>query len=178
MGDFTIKDLKEFARRGRVSQAEVDRVIASSERTEKKFRAAEDECINQSRVTLMGSIEFTVPIELLTENALRAMHPIHRGRLLKRQRAVVCNAWGLTFRGRTPALPVEVTMTRYGRHMDPHDSLPAAFKHVTDEVTRLLGLRNDDTKEVAWNYQQQPRGSEPMKIRIRIAPQQSAPEAS
>lgn len=67
-------------------------------------------------------------------------------------------------------LEVYWSLSRYGRHMDGHDSLAAAFKHVTDEVTRLLGLRNDDTEEVLWKFRQEKRGSEPMRIGIRLSP--------
>lgn len=170
MTHFTMTDVEDWIRRGRVAQADVDRIIESQTAGRKRLQAAEDAVIADTRFVLTEPVEFTVPIELWTENRIRAMHPKACGRHIKAQRAVVCNAWGLTFRGKTPALPVEVLFTRYGRHMDGHDSLAAAFKHVTDEVTRLLGLRNDDTKEVVWRFDQRPRGSEPMKISIRVSP--------
>lgn len=163
-----MNQVKEFVRRGMVAQADLDAI-----ENRRVARIIED-CTRVTRFDLTAPVTFTVPIELWTENKLRAMNPHHRGRHVKAQRAVVCQAWNLTFRGLTPALPVEVLMTRYGRHMDAHDSLAAAFKHVTDEVTRLLGLRNDDTEEVSWKYDQRPRGNEPMKINIRVSPRSSA----
>lgn len=170
MARFTMTDVEGWIRQGRVAQADVDRIIESQTAGRKRQQAVADAAIADTRMTLLTPVDFTVPIELWTENKLRAMHPKARGRHVKEQCAVVCNAWQLAFRGKTPALPVEVTFTRYGRHMDAHDSLAAAFKHVTDEVTRLLGLRNDDTEEVVWKFEQRPRGSEPMKIGIRVAP--------
>lgn len=120
------------------------------------------------RIRLQEPVSFIVPIALATENKVRAMHPIHRGKFLKGQKVTVAQCWLLHFRGKIPELPVVVTFTRFGRHMDGHDSLGAAFKHVTDEVTRLLGLRNDDTPEVTWRYEQEPRGSEQARIGIRV----------
>jgi hypothetical protein len=174
MTHITMADLKEYARKGRVSQAEVDRIIESQQRGRKALLASADAAIAaMPRLVLLEPVEFIVPLELLTENRLRAMQPKARGRHVKAQRAVVRNAWALHFRKVIPALPVTVTFTRFGRHMDAHDSLAAAFKHVTDEVTEMLGLHNDDTKEVTWKYDQEPRGSEPMRIRIRVQSRQS-----
>lgn len=169
MSRVTMNQVKEFVRRGMVAQADVDAITESQKLSRLVRQTVEDEFVTATRSPCEPT-EFTVPIELWTENKLRAMNPHQRGRHVKAQCAVVCQAWNLTFRGLTPTLPVEVLMTRYGRHMDAHDSLAAAFKHVTDEVTRLLGLRNDDTKEVVWKFDQRPRGSEAMKISIRIAP--------
>lgn len=165
-----MKEAEEFVRRGRLAQSDIDDIVASQEKTRKRLHGIEDAAVEETRVTLKVPVEFTVPMELWTANRLDAMQPIHRGRHRKRQARVVAQAWLLTFRGKTPALPLDVTFTRFGRRTDDHDNLGFAFKHVTDEVTRLLGLRNDDTEEVSWRFQQEPRGSEAMKIRIMVSP--------
>lgn len=117
-----------------------------------------------------------MPMDLLTENKLRAMHPTHRGRLLRRQRWAVRDAWLALYGFATVRLPVTVTLTRIGRRMDSHDSLPAAFKAVTDELTERLGLRNDDTPLIRWVYAQEPPAGRPKSIRIEIRPLKGQPE--
>lgn len=135
--------------------------------------AIEDAARDIYRVRLAEPVEFRLFMELLTENRLRAMHPIQRGRHVKAQRETVRLWWGVEV-GITPVLPVIVTQTRIGRRMDPHDSLPAAFKHVTDEITLLLGLRNDDTPLVTWKFDQRPLRGGPSAIIIRVESRQDA----
>ena len=158
-----IEALEESQKRGRRRHAEALRAVAAS----------------VQRIDLRGRppVEFIVPVEVITENRTRAMQPIHRRRHEKAQRSVLRNAWLLHFHGETAALPVSVTFTRLGRRMDSHDSLAAAFKHLTDEVTLLLGLTNDDTAEVQWVYGQEPSTVKAFRLTIAAlaAPQTSGP---
>lgn len=163
MTRITLARARELAARGQVSAEDLDRF-------ETPHRSLADACAPAIFIVeLAEPIEFNVPIDLQTENALRAQHPIHRRRREKKERGTLMMCWNIHFRRTRPQLPVIVTWTRFGRHTDSHDSLAAAFKHLTDEVTELLGLKNDDTKEVVWRYQQEPRGTgNERKIRIRV----------
>lgn len=168
------KHYRELVKAGRLPELPLQMRLRApgSSRAEKRAAALkemeESYLAKAPRIHLQEPVSFEVPIAVATENKVRAMHPIHRGKMLKGQRVTVAQCWLLHFRGKIPELPVIVTFTRFGRHMDGHDSLAAAFKHVTDEITKLLGLRNDDTPEVTWRYEQQPRGSEQARIRIRV----------
>jgi len=179
----TLAEARRLAQRGQISQADMDRL-------EQSMRRLAPVPVEIKRVPLAEPIEFGVPMELFTENRLRAMNPYHRGRHVKEQRSWVALAWRchmngpdwhkdtkamhttgrvLATAGRfNPALPVIVTMTRIGRRMDEHDSLRAAFKHVCDEITVQLGLTNDDTPLVEWRYSQEPCAGRPPSIRIRV----------
>lgn len=108
------------------------------------------------------------PMQLKTENTLRAMNPIARGKILKRQKEDAWFHWRSQTKGAKVPLPVTVTLTRIGRRMDAHDGLPAAFKHIADAITEWLGQSNDDTPLIEWRYEQEPRGRRPQSIRIRI----------
>jgi hypothetical protein len=114
------------------------------------------------------AIVLEIPMKLQTENKLRAMHPIERGKLLKRQRWVVRDAWLALYGFAVVPLPVTVRFTRIGRRCDPHDALPGAFKACADEVTMLLGERNDDTPQIAFEYAQEPRRGRAEGFRIEI----------
>lgn len=114
-----------------------------------------------------NAAELEFPMATFTENRLRAMHPKQRGRILKQQRHALGWYWKMLGRLRVP-FPVVVTFTRIARRMDRHDSLPAAFKHLCDEVTRQLGLTNDDTPLVEWRYAQEPPNGREPAVRIRI----------
>lgn len=170
MAHITEDQLHALVARGMVPQSEVDRIQQSRKLARKAERLREDAAAAAlTRVRLAEPVEFTIPMDLFTENRIRAMHPLRCGAHIKEQRAVVRNAWRLHFRATVPELPVVVTFIRRARKMDAHDSLRAAFKHVTDEVTLMLGLRNDDTPHVTWEYDQAPRGgSTANAITIRV----------
>lgn len=108
------------------------------------------------------------PMELLTENRLRAMNPIARGQILKRQRADVASWWRAGNFGRVP-LPATVLLVRIGQRTDAHDSLPACFKHVADEVACLLGVSNDDDGQIEWKYSQEPKSGRPQSVKIEVS---------
>lgn len=118
-----------------------------------------------------NEIELEFPIELATENRLRAMHPIARGKLIKKQRQDVAWYWKTVGKVWVPR-PVVITLTRIGRRTDEHDSLRACMKHIADEVALLLGFTNDDTPDIQWLYHQEPRGQRPPSIRIRVETRQ------
>jgi hypothetical protein len=47
-----------------------------------------------------------------------------------------------------------VTLTRLGKRKMDKDNLAGSFKHVQDEVARILGVDDGDEARVTWDYQQ------------------------
>ena len=124
----------------------------------------------------MKPLELLVGLRLGTgQNDRRCWQAFSRD--AKRERAAVWTALWLHFRGVMPGDPSDfraavgkgpwlVTVSRIspGPGVDAHDNLPAAAKHVVDEVAAWLGI-DDRSPLVTWRYAQE-RG--PWGVRLRI----------
>ena len=104
----------------------------------------------------MSRVTIEIPgMRLASENALRREHWAKRRR---RENAQACNVnayWfskGAHFVSWTP--PVRVRLTRVGKALLDGDNLQGAFKHVRDEIARLLKLDDADPR-IAWEYGQE-----------------------
>lgn len=64
-------------------------------------------------------------------------------------------------------MPVVVTWTHRGRVMDGHDNLRAAFKALSDDLSKWLGLDDSDDR-IEWRYEQRP-GAGGVTVRIEGA---------
>lgn len=94
-------------------------------------------------------ISFTVGIRThnpLNGNQSKGWQGTHFRRV--REREKVGLAWLVAARGRKPALPVVVTLTRLGRNRRPmdEDGLKASLKTVRDAVARHLGVDDGDKR--------------------------------
>lgn len=60
--------------------------------------------------------------------------------------------------GKPPAPPLTITVTRvFPGHMDGHDALPLACKHVVDAIAAWLTI-DDGSPELTWRYEQRRDG--------------------
>lgn len=69
-------------------------------------------------------------------------------------------------RHRPPSLPCRVTLIRIAPKRLDDDNLRQAFKAIRDEVTRWLGLTNDNDPRLLWRYQQGSLGRGCHQVRI------------
>jgi hypothetical protein len=94
---------------------------------------------------------FSVPTKLISE-ANQREHWAIKTKRKKAQQASVRLIW-LAHHVRVSP-PVIVTLVRVGvRKLDP-DNLAGSFKHVQDEIARLMGVDDGDERKVRWVYEQ------------------------
>lgn len=133
--------------------------------------------------SLVGSVRVVLAIKTVTEGNSNESWRTRSNRA-RRQRAAVAKVlpWHIAAAGWVmpscdcPVLPpggVVVTLTRLspGNGLDPHDNLPGSQKHVVDEITKQLGLRDDRSPMVTWRYDQtrtKSRDLTPWGVEVRI----------
>lgn len=130
---------------------------------------------------VIHGLQLWVPIRVHSPNhPTGRRHARHWGpqhRQTRQQRNAVRVAWERSdpHHRLVLPLPAAVKLVRVApRELDGHDNLRAAFKHVVDEITALLGLSNDRDARVIWNYTQERGGVREYGIRIvvvNIAPE-------
>lgn len=111
------------------------------------------------------TVRVVLPLRTCTEGNAKEHWRARHGRA-KAQRGAVAKVlpWHLRAAGWDPCwdghlLPpggVLVTLTRLapGNGLDPHDNLPGSMKHIVDEITKQLGLKDDRSPMVTWAYDQ------------------------
>lgn len=87
-----------------------------------------------------------------------------KAREIKRQRGNVALYFNATDGGK-PALPVTVTLIRYGPRMLDTDNLAISFKGVRDEIAKQYGV-DDGSNQYEWEYRQAARKECGIEIRI------------
>lgn len=107
-----------------------------------------------------GSYWVQLPIALRVGGNARE-HWRVRAKRVKQERTIArltlsaCASWrwdGIT--------PLSVKLVRLApRRFDSHDNLRVALKPIVDEVTAWLGLSNDDTPLLEWQYGQDSVGT-------------------
>lgn len=80
------------------------------------------------------------------------------------QQAEIDTFWKSTF-PRIPKAPCSVHLTRLGGSRMDGDNLAGAFKHVRDQIARILGI-DDGSDLITWSYDQQPGGEKGIRVEI------------
>jgi hypothetical protein len=104
-----------------------------------------------------------LPLVVVSEANQREFWAKKYRRKIKQQSAVD-TAWRFRF-DRRPAAPAMITLTRLGGRRMDSDNLAGAFKHIRDQIARILGV-DDGSDLLTWRYAQEPGG--PRGIRIEI----------
>jgi hypothetical protein len=100
-------------------------------------------------------VEAAMPIATVSEANMRE-HWAAKHRRKKMQQAVVRLWLGRALKRPPFPPPFLVTLVRGGtRKLDP-GNLEGCFKHVQDEVARLIGVDDGDDAKVSWEYMQIP----------------------
>lgn len=63
--------------------------------------------------------------------------------------------------------PFEIKLTRLGGRSLDTDNLAGAFKHVRDELARVLGINDGNGLHATWSYAQSPGGPVGIAIEVR-----------
>lgn len=118
-------------------------------------------------------IRVTVPIRTVSEANQREHWRVRHKRKKDQQFAVYVSCL-LEFRSVKLSPPYHVTLTRLAlRQLDP-DNLAGSFKHVQDQVAKLLRVDDGDAKKVRWEYRQERAPG--FAVRIEVAPASAAAE--
>lgn len=120
----------------------------------------------------MSVLRFTIPVEVRSANVMIRQHWATAQRLAKSERrATFYSAVASGFRKWEGAAPFVVTFNRIygprGKAFDEGDNLALGFKHVRDEIARLLGVDDSPTSPATWIYQQE-RGEKCAAVCVSI----------
>lgn len=119
------------------------------------------------QIKITDRLVIDVPIKTVSEANMRQHWAAKHKRRTAQQKAVSA-IWKMR-RGWHPIpLPCRVTFTRIGPKMLDDDNLRGAFKHIRDEVARLLKTDDSVTGQVEWNYKQEAIGKREYSIRIEV----------
>lgn len=105
----------------------------------------------------------TLPLVVLSEANQREFWRKKHARKVAQQ-AELDTVWNLTF-PRTPKAPCSVHLTRLGGNRMDGDNLAGAFKHVRDQIARILGI-DDGSELITWSYAQRPGGEKGIRVEI------------
>ncbi len=105
------------------------------------------------RERMSGVVSFWMDLKTVASINGRA-HPMERHRRVKNERTVT-NIHMLQL-GKLPEPPVEVRMTRWAPKELDDDNLRSALKSVRDEIAKVLGVDDGDTKRIRFVYHQRP----------------------
>jgi hypothetical protein len=119
-----------------------------------------------SQPKTITSLEFSAPIRTISE-ANQSEHWRVKHRRKKAQQKEMNAEWLQAAKGRKIALPCLVRFVRIGAKSLDADNLAGSFKHVQDEVARLLGV-DDGGNQVRWEYDQVPIGERKYSVRVEV----------
>ena len=105
----------------------------------------------------------TLPLVVVSEANQREFWAKKHSRKI-RQQAEFDTTWKLHF-PRTPKTPCSVHLVKLGGNRMDGDNLAGAFKHVRDQIARILGI-DDGSDLVTWSYDQQPGGERGIRVEI------------
>lgn len=117
------------------------------------------------------AVEFTVPIQVVSEANRRGEHWSKQHARFKEQEMAVIACWAASpISSRLTFSKVIVTITKLGGRKLDGDNLQSSGKHVRDTIAALLGV-DDGSDSVVWAYRQETAGagsSSPVGVRVRI----------
>lgn len=95
-------------------------------------------------------IRLSLPVRVVSELNLRE----HWTAKHKRKKAQQAEVWAAWPRRQKVTLPCTVKFTRYGQNLLDPDAVAPSFKHIQDEVCRLLGVDDGNTALISFQYDQ------------------------
>jgi hypothetical protein len=114
----------------------------------------------------LTELEFYVPVKTVSE-ANQSEHWRVKYRRKKAQQKEMNAEWLRAVRGRKVKLPCAVRFVRIGPRRLDTDNLAGAFKHVQDEVARMLGV-DDGGGLVTWEYDQVAIGERSYNVKVQV----------
>jgi hypothetical protein len=106
-------------------------------------------CLPPKRGSVTGRFFAFVPVPVRSEANLRGRWQGRAPKIAKQRKAVAHHLAGIAGLPK----PAIITFVRIGRRSLDDDNLAAGFKHVRDEVAKLLGF-DDRDPAVKWEYLQ------------------------
>lgn len=113
----------------------------------------------------MNATRFEIPIEVRSANDIEGAHRMKLAAIAKRERSYTFRAAmgaGLRLWLKSNGPPFVVTFTRViqprGRKYDEGENDRLGFKHVRDEVARILGVNDSPNSPITWLYGEPVRG--------------------
>lgn len=116
--------------------------------------------------TMIKRYELTLPIRTVSEANQRE----HWGNKLKRKHAQqleVSAEWGLDHR-KIDAQQVELRFTRHSCQLMDPDNLAGAFKHIQDQVCKIIGIDDGDQERLSITYSQKKIGKREHYVTIEL----------
>jgi hypothetical protein len=114
----------------------------------------------------MTTLKLDLPIRTVSELNSRDGWIGRLNRKLRQQREVKVE-WLNAYRGRKVTLPCVVTLTRIGPNLLDDDNLAGSFKHIRDEVARLIGI-DDGSPQIKFEYKQEAIGKRKYRVIIEV----------
>jgi len=117
-------------------------------------------------------LAFMMPVKVVSEANLREHWRTRHGRKKKQQDETVLCWPKLPDSLRFPALvtvkaPCVVRLLRIGPKRLDSDNLAGSFKHVQDQIARLIGI-DDGSPLIKWEYEQVAVGKRIYQVRVEV----------
>jgi hypothetical protein len=114
----------------------------------------------------LKELEFYAPIKTVSE-ANQSEHWREKYRRKKAQQREMNAEWLRAVKGRKVQLPCTVRFLRIGPKRLDKDNLSGCFKHLQDEVARMLGV-DDGGNLVTWEYDQCAIGERSYNVKVQV----------
>lgn len=111
-------------------------------------------------------IKLSLPVRVVSELNTRE----HWAAKHKRKKAQQAEVWAAWPRRQKVTLPCLVRFVRYGQNLLDPDAVASSFKHVQDEVCRLLGVDDGNTQLISFEYSQVALHKRKFSIEINVEP--------
>lgn len=119
-----------------------------------------------SNVTDQVQLAFEFPLRVVSE-ANQREHWAAKHRRKKAQQAETAVEWKRAAGKCQIALPCVIRLTRIGARALDSDNLAGAFKHVRDQIAKLIGV-DDGSELLSFEYRQIARGKRDYAVRVEV----------